>query len=488
MINVVLNPDYFLRNDEKRAFIINKYSFNNSADGWSSIIHPIHAMIFSFFTKNESYEITLIKISDFLSMSSTEVEELLTPFIENPEDVYVTLENTQFNIPRNILIKSEKEITYDRTYSPEDFCCVDYDFTTKRYLKAPLNMTFMPNNNCLTDCIYCYADKNHKIDMNISFDRLIEILDEAKKLSVLSFNVVGGEVFTYPNWRRLLKEIKKRHFDIMRLSTKVPISLDDIKFLKSIGIHEIQVSLDSLIENEIKLIVKANKTYIKKIQDSLQNLKNEEFNIQIATVLTKHNASIESIDSIFEFINRIKVNSWSIVPGMESLYKPEQSFRAKKDALFVLFDYVDSLKNNCSIKISIDKTFVERNYGKFEGGSTSFTGASCSALCSHIFILPDGKVTMCEQLYWNPHFLIGNLSYQTITEVWNSDRAMWFLRLKPEILQSTSPCSTCEIFEKCYNNMNRCWTEVIKAYGNENWDYPDPRCSLAPKMINNLEF
>ena len=36
--------------------------------------------------------------------------------------------------------------------------------------------------------------------------------------------------------------------------------------------------------------------------------------------------------------------------------------------------------------------------------------------------------------------------------------------------------------------MNRCWAEVIKAYGDEHWDYPDPRCKLAPKMKTNLIY
>lgn len=37
-------------------------------------------------------------------------------------------------------------------------------------------------------------------------------------------------------------------------------------------------------------------------------------------------------------------------------------------------------------------------------------------------------------------------------------------------------------------HLNRCWAEILKAYGDENWDYPDPRCIKAPKMKNNLKF
>ena len=29
-----------------------------------------------------------------------------------------------------------------------------------------------------------------------------------------------------------------------------------------------------------------------------------------------------------------------------------------------------------------------------------------------MYILPDGKVTICEELYWNEHFIIGDVTKQ----------------------------------------------------------------------------
>ena len=39
------------------------------------------------------------------------------------------------------------------------------------------------------------------------------------------------------------------------------------------------------------------------------------------------------------------------------------------------------------------------------------------------FVLPDGKVSACEQLYWHPQFIIGDLKKQSIEEIWNSPKA-----------------------------------------------------------------
>ena len=47
-----------------------------------------------------------------------------------------------------------------------------------------------------------------------------------------------------------------------------------------------------------------------------------------------------------------------------------------------------------------------------------------------------------------------------------------------------SACHSCEIFDKCKANLNTCYTNILKVYGNENWDYPDPRCARAPRNIS----
>ncbi|MDR2835115.1 MAG: radical SAM protein, partial [Bacteroidales bacterium] len=328
MKKIVLNPDYYLRTDEKRTFIINRNTFkNNSSYGWYSVLHPIHAIVFAFFTKNEDFETVIAKIAEFLSKTIEEVEKLITPFINNPEDVFVEHQGIRFEIPSNVLIETENDIVYHREYNIEDFIFEENDFKTKRYFKAPLNMTFMPNNTCVTNCEYCYCDKDHKVEKLLPYERLLKIMDEAQELEMLNFGVVGGEVFTYPHWRKLLKEIKDRDFELSMMSTKVPITLDDIKYLKSLGIDEIQISIDSLIFDEMKTLVKVNETYHKKIKETVKNLCNEGFAVQIATILTKYNCSKASIDSVLKLINDCGVGSWSISPGFESLYRPKQSFR-----------------------------------------------------------------------------------------------------------------------------------------------------------------
>ncbi|MCL1850005.1 MAG: SPASM domain-containing protein [Bacteroidetes bacterium] len=199
---------------------------------------------------------------------------------------------------------------------------------------------------------------------------------------------------------------------------------------------------------------------------------------------------MENMLSIYNFIKNISgITGWSLRPAFPSIYKEASAdFIPSKKQIDDLFSDMEAVKAEEKISIDYDKTFFERGYVSAEGGSKNFDGAECSSNRSHIFVLPDGKVTICEQLYWKPHFIIGDLTYQSIKEVWNSERALWFYNLEASQLSDGNPCKTCDIFKECYRNMNRCWAEVVKAYGDEHWDYPDPRCKLAPEMKTNLIY
>jgi radical SAM protein with 4Fe4S-binding SPASM domain len=486
----ILNHDYVLRHDQRRSYIIQRHANNGDIKDWANMIHPVQAMILSFFSEPKPFRKVIEEISCFLDISAEKVSEIITPFLENKEDVYTEYEGHKFSIPCNILIESSKNKSPVSEYNVEDFLYEDTDFVSKRFYDAPLNMTYMPSNTCVTDCIYCYADKDSNPGKQLSIDRLKEIIDEAKELRMMRFNLVGGEIFTFSKWFELLSYIKKNDFFVDRLSTKVPLKEKDISKLKDIGATKVQISLDSLIPEILCQIVRTAPQYAEEIKQMIRLLGNYGFDITITSVLVPLNCNMENMLSIYNFIKNIPgITGWSLRPAFPSIYKAASAdFIPSKKQIDDLFNEMETLKAEAKIYIDYDKTFLERGYGSAEGGSKNFEGAECSSNRSHIFVLPDGKVTICEQLYWKPHFIIGDLTHQSIKEVWNSERAQWFYNLEAAQLSDGNPCKTCEIFKECYRNMNRCWAEVVKAYGDEHWDYPDPRCKLAPEMKTNLIY
>jgi len=490
MKSYIFNHDYVLRHDHKRTYIIQRHAHNGALKDWAEMIHPVQAMILSFFSKPKPYDIVLKEVASFLDLSVEKVSEMITPFLENKEDVYTEYEGNKFSIPCNILIEASKNKAPIREYSVEEFLYEESDFVSKRFYDAPLNITYMPSNTCLTDCIYCYADKESKPGEQLSIERLKEIIDEAKELRMMRFNLVGGEIFTFPKWLELITYIKKNDFFVDRLSTKVPLKEKDIANLKAIGIYQVQISLDTLIPENLCKILRTHPGYVEEMKKTISLFSAYGFDTTIASVLVPLNCNMENMLSIYNFIKDLpNITAWSLRPAFPSIYKEaSEDFVPSKKQIDDLFEAMETLKTEEKIHIEYDKTFLDRGYVSAEGGSKNFSGAECSSNRSHIFVLPDGKVTICEQLYWKPHFIVGDLTHQSIKEVWNSERSLWFYNLEAAQLSDSNPCKTCDIFKECYRNMNRCWAEVVKAYGDEHWDYPDPRCKLAPEMKTNLIY
>lgn len=141
------------------------------------------------------------------------------------------------------------------------------------------------------------------------------------------------------------------------------------------------------------------------------------------------------------------------------------------------------IKDSTSFGISIP-TNIRKKTKYSENGSRGFKGSRCSANMSNMVILPDGKVTICEQLYWNPSFIVGDITKNKIQQIWNSPRSLEIYTWAKDNVSKESPCSACKLYEDCLSYGNRCFVNILKEYGTQNWDYPDPRCAFAPDTFS----
>ncbi|MBQ3949317.1 MAG: SPASM domain-containing protein, partial [Bacteroidales bacterium] len=123
----------------------------------------------------------------------------------------------------------------------------------------------------------------------------------------------------------------------------------------------------------------------------------------------------------------------------------------------------------------------------FEEKTKTFEDRSiCTGNRSSFFVLPDGKVTLCEQMYWHPFFILGDLFQNSIMEVWNSKKALELASFSKSDVRECSPCKKCDIFDQCRHNIGVCWRDAIAAYGDGNYDYPSPECPYAPQVTNDF--
>lgn len=97
------------------------------------------------------------------------------------------------------------------------------------------------------------------------------------------------------------------------------------------------------------------------------------------------------------------------------------------------------------------------------------------------------KVTICEELYDHPQFIIGDLTKQSLGEVWHSKKAHDLYNCR-EIKNSSTVCGLCNDIETCRTGAGVCWKMVLMAYGNDSWNFPDPRCPKAPFPAREMYY
>ncbi|PIQ30610.1 MAG: hypothetical protein COW63_09470 [Bacteroidetes bacterium CG18_big_fil_WC_8_21_14_2_50_41_14] len=477
----ILNPEYILRNDINRVILTGK------EDGISTFIHPLQAMIISFFDQPFDYSVNLARISDSLNLQINEIEKFVAKLINNSEKIWIGEGKNASHYPENVLINLPADYS-ERGYHFRDFLMdsKNVDLISKRF-NTPIDAILIINTLCYTDCTYCYADRQNKFDLKIPFERLTDIIKEANELKFRKFETSGGEFFLYKNWEKLLRLLISNGFN-PTIPTKIPLSIQHISKLKDIGLNEIQISLDTIDAEILAHTLNISKSYWKQMNETIHELERAKIHFRVNAIVTKYNAGYNKIVSLIDYLLKFEYfNDITIGCVGYTHYKSKQHNNLimpnKTEIELTLKILIDKYANNKKVVISELSLFKE-NFRMLS--NAFFKKALCSGNFQGFIILPDGKVTICEELYWHPKFIIGDLTKQSIMEVWNSEKAKDLVYLSRNSIREDSVCHNCDWFDACHNDGGKCWREIIKSYGDENWDYPDPRCPFAPEPINNI--
>lgn len=494
----VFNQNYLLKYDKKRFELMVRglheiFSHPNNDVEIDDIHLTFHPLLALFMLLFDGYRSTAEVVSEYCRLTGFNkdninkfVKYMLTELAIENKGKYLKFGEDVFYFPKNILLKNRGE-KLNISININDFLIPQSELDLRSYRSyIPTDCHFELNFNCMTDCIYCYADRRNQKECTMSMERITEIIKEARVLGMRSIDLSGGELFLHENWELILEELLSNGFHPY-ISTKIPISTSIIKKLKSLGIEGIQISLDSVNQDELKQILGVNNSYKNKILNTLKSLNQEGFKIAVNSQITKYNDNLNHIQELLDFLVSLK-NIKTIRMGVAaySIYKPPENYLnmspelSKVRRIEELLNTYKEKHENISISFTGYAT-EEASIGKEARRSEDFSKrARCSGNFYGFVILPDGKVTICEELYYHPRFLIGDLNSQSIEEIWNSPRALELYEISQEMIQKKSACKDCGQFDLCHRKKGVCWKNVLIAYGYDNWDYPDPRCPKAP--------
>ena len=338
------NTNYSLKNDKKRYLIFqtNQHEFlypdrENPSEDVNGTTHPLLALFFALFNGDRTVsdvvkDYSTLTGADAGSIRKFAEKTLKEIFAEKQgtarQGKYIKFDENLFYIPGNIIIKANrKRENFVDVVDFKDFLIPkkDLDVHSFRYY-SPLDCILEVNFTCYTDCVYCYADRRKPIQFSIPLNRLKEVIREAREIGMRTFDLCGGELFLYEKWDILVKELLENNFNPY-ISTKVPLSEETIKRLKNVGMKEIQISLDSIKEEELKQILNVYGNYLNSIVETIKCLEKEDLKIFINGQISSLNSNPENVKEMLDFLLTFKnINSIKLGPTGYSLYRPKGNY------------------------------------------------------------------------------------------------------------------------------------------------------------------
>ena len=462
---LVLSPDLIMRKDINRVVIYPKEydgARKVSEDFTPIVLHPNVAIIISLFNGKRT-EGDVAKAWHYLVGASMQhSREIVSKIIQSYEELFVSLSNNNCYIP----------------YNPKDFVikAAEIDLSGPR-LNIPTSMLFIPTLRCSRRCIYCYAEIKRREASLLPLSRIHEIIQECKELKFGSVSLSGGEPFLHKDIFTILKWLRDAGFH-PQIPTKHPLTKKQIYRLKDLGFDSFQLSIDSLNPDVLSCLTGTDSAYFLKITKMMKYVKDTGLKLSIVSVVTTYNIN-DMVDTVKGFAKMGNVFRIRLSACGRSIYRKTAALLPSYDEYQRLDEQINKLKGEfpgiqINLSYSKDPIFMtkEEKIGFYK--SRPF----CSAGRWAFVLLPNGKVTPCEELYYHPAFIIGDLEHQSILEMWNSEE-LHNLLYPDRRLFKNSPCGECEEFHECHAGKGRCWKRALIAYGEPN--FPDPYCPRAPE-------
>lgn len=469
---LALNPKWILINDSKKV-LLHILSYDQSE---YLIMDPATAIVVSLLDGDKTVKELIGDITYIFDLSSNEAKYFL-------ENVLINL-----NREKEIVTISNEPIYGTPQYNPLNFMVSPKNFKRNSRPTRPLSLMIFFSNLCQTDCIYCYSDiSNMRKLEHLSINQWIPILDQAYDLEIRKIQLCGGDPLGRSDSIKFLVNLLERQF-LFTVSTKCYVSLEDAKTLVDSGFNKpingiirmFQISVDSS-DPGVADYMAGSAGYLKRATESVINLLKADISPKIKAVLTPHNYS--QIGDLIDTFASLGVKSFQLTNYGRSPYRHE-------NCLFL----TDEMKAKASDLIQ--EVILEHPELTIEGDATKFefvpptrseeqwkARAGCSGGRTNLGIAPDGKAVLCEQMPFSVPYFVGDLTKQSILDVWNSKEMVEFI-YPPKELFSSTPCSDCPDFQECIYDRGYCFRDSLFAFGRLH--YPPPNCPRAPEIDYRL--
>ena len=177
-------------------------------------------------------------------------------------------------------------------------------------------MNLMITGKCNLNCLHCFnAKDNAPLNSELSYEEIINLLDQAKDIGIHAFTITGGEPLFHKRFLDIVKAIYERDMYIFELNTNgFLLNQKTLDEFKKIGCFPlIKISYDGIgFHNWIRQNDKADEETIKAIKLCIEN----GFKVEVQMQVNLKN--IDSLLSTSKLLNDLEVSLLRVIRTTEA--------------------------------------------------------------------------------------------------------------------------------------------------------------------------
>ncbi|HAQ51667.1 MAG TPA: hypothetical protein DCR12_02760 [Lachnospiraceae bacterium] len=178
------------------------------------------------------------------------------------------------------------------------------------------SMNLMITGKCNLNCIHCFnAKDNDRLNSELSYDEVIDILDQSKDIGVHSFTITGGEPLVHKHFMDIIHAIYDRDMYVFELNTNgILLTQEMLDEFKEIGCNPlIKISYDGVgYHNWMRQNDKAEEKTLEAIKLCIRNGFRVKAQVQV------HLKNIDVMMDTARLLNDIGVSEMRIIRTTEA--------------------------------------------------------------------------------------------------------------------------------------------------------------------------
>jgi radical SAM protein with 4Fe4S-binding SPASM domain len=370
--------------------------------------------------------------------------------------------------------RAYRHVEYDpREFLPKDATEISDGPYGGGHLRSPHEINWHLTSTCSVDCKYCYLLRRRIHPLPKS--KALALVDEIAEADVLALNLLGGDVLLYPHLVDVIEAMRGHRFLPIEISTKSFLSKKLAAELARASdmISALQFSIDADDEHIAQYLVGVP-NYPARIFASIDNALEAGLDVAAKMVVTPHN--VYTVPRLYRTLRKRGVSQIRVAAyGRSGFHHTDDLFL--DDDCYAWWEQEQK---------KLQEEFADESI-RIQNGGPQVTPQSvqarqeawasrsaCAAGRTMMMICTDGKVIPCEQMPETEEYFCGDVTRESVLEIWHGDRLKELTYGMPRDKFRGQPCYDCSQREECLGNNGICIRDLAVHYGSIY--LPPPNC------------